>query len=56
VNSAAAKSGAGEELYNLAADPGETKNLAAEKPDLLADMKRRLAEVSARDKESVATD
>ncbi|KAF0178139.1 MAG: Sulfatase [Limisphaerales bacterium] len=45
-----------EELFNLATDPGETKNLAAEKPEVLADMKRRLAEVSARDKDAVAKD
>jgi choline-sulfatase len=32
------------ELYDLAKDPGETRNLAAERPAELADMKRRLAE------------
>lgn len=51
-----AKQPPAEELFNLAADPGETKNLAREKPDVLADLKRRLAEVSARDKDAVAKD
>jgi arylsulfatase A-like enzyme len=45
-----------EELFNLASDPGETKNLAAEKPDVLADLKQRLATISARDKDAVAND
>lgn len=44
------------ELFDLASDLGETKNLAAEKPDLLAEMKQRLAEISARDKDAVAND
>lgn len=48
-----AKQPAGEELFNLAADPGETRNLAAEKPDVLADMKQRLADISARDREAM---
>ncbi|MBM3830424.1 MAG: arylsulfatase [Verrucomicrobia bacterium] len=43
-----------EELFNLAADPGEKQNLAAEKPDVLAEMRRRLAEISARDKDTLA--
>jgi arylsulfatase A-like enzyme len=43
-----------EQLFNLAADPGETKNLAAEKPDVLAEMKRRLAAVAARDRDALA--
>lgn len=51
-----AKQPPAEELFNLAVDPGETKNLAAEKPDVLADMKQRLAVVSARDKDAVAND
>lgn len=51
-----AKAAGSEELFNLATDPGETKNLAAEKPDVLADMKRRLAEISSRDRDAVAKD
>lgn len=51
-----AKQPPAEELFHLATDPGETKNLAAEKPDVLAEMKRRLAEISARDKDAVAND
>ena len=31
------------ELYNLAQDPGETKNLAAERPDEVTAMRKRLA-------------
>jgi hypothetical protein len=34
-------------LYDLAADPGETRDLAAERPADLARMQARLAEVSA---------
>jgi len=45
-----------EELFNLASDPGETKNLAAEKPEMLAEMKRRLDGISARDRDAVAKD
>ena len=30
------------ELYNLSADPGETKDLAASRPDLIADFEQRL--------------
>ena len=33
------------ELYNLADDIGETKNLAAEKPELVAEMKALLAKL-----------
>jgi len=51
-----AKQPPAEELFNLAADPGEAKNLAAEKPDVLAEMKRRLTEISARDKDALAND
>lgn len=51
-----AKQPPAEELYHLAADPGEKQNLAAEKPDVLAEMKRRLAEISVRDKDAVAND
>jgi arylsulfatase A-like enzyme len=46
----------GEELFNLAADLGETKNLATERPDLLADLKRRLADISRSDRDAVAND
>ena len=44
------------ELFDLATDLSETKNLAAEKPDMLAEMKQRLAEISALDKDAVAND
>jgi arylsulfatase A-like enzyme len=45
-----------DELFNLADDPAESKNLAASQPAMLAQMKERLAAVSARDKDSVAND
>jgi len=45
-----------EELFNLATDPAESRNLAAERPDMLAEMKRRLAEISARDRDAIAKD
>jgi arylsulfatase A-like enzyme len=44
------------ELFDLASDLGETKNLAAEEPEVLTEMKQRLAEISARDKDAVAND
>ena len=47
---------AAERLFNLAADPGETRNLAAEKPELLAEMKARLEKIAASDKDSVVKD
>jgi arylsulfatase A-like enzyme len=34
-------------LFDLEADPGEQKNLAAGRPDLLEDMRRRLREIDA---------
>ena len=39
------------ELYNLASDVGETKNLAAEQPDVLAKLK---SAVEAWDKDNIA--
>jgi len=45
-----------EQLFNLANDLGETKNLAGDKPDVVAELKRRLAEISARDNDAVAKD
>jgi arylsulfatase A-like enzyme len=45
-----------EELFNLAADLGETQNLASQKPDVLAAMKQRLAEIARRDRDAVAND
>jgi arylsulfatase A-like enzyme len=45
-----------QELFHLAADLGETKNLAAERPEMLAEMLKRLAEISARDKDAVPND
>ncbi len=50
------KKGPTEELFDLAADPGETKNLAAEQSAVLAELKRRLDEVSARDLDAVVRD
>jgi len=47
---------AGEELFNLASDPSEAKNLAAENPEVLTEMKRRLEEISAADRDAVAKD
>ncbi|MDP3070326.1 MAG: sulfatase-like hydrolase/transferase [Opitutaceae bacterium] len=45
-----------EELFNLAADPAETQNLAATQPEMLAQMRARLAAVAARDRDSVVKD
>ena len=39
-----------EELFNLATDLSESKNLAAEKPDIVADLKHRLAQIASRDR------
>jgi hypothetical protein len=33
------------QLYDLARDPGETRNLCAEQPERVAELRRRLAEV-----------
>lgn len=44
------------ELFNLAADPAESKNLASEQPSKLAEMQQRLADISARDRDAVAND
>jgi arylsulfatase A-like enzyme len=44
------------ELFNLATDLGETKNLAQEMPEKVAEMKQRLAEISRRDRDAVAND
>ncbi len=56
VTKASGKQGPTEELYDLATDLGEAKNVAAERPEVLADLKQRLTEVSARDRDAVATD
>lgn len=48
--------GVGEELFNLIQDPSETKNLAADKPEILAEMKQRLKDISARDKDALPND
>ena len=45
-----------EELFNLADDLSESKNLAAERPEKVAEMKQRLAEISRRDRDAVAKD
>jgi arylsulfatase A-like enzyme len=44
------------ELYNLANDLGEANNLAAKQPEMVAQMKQRLAEISRADKDAVAND
>jgi arylsulfatase A-like enzyme len=49
---AAAKS----ELFDLAADPNETTNLAGKHPEKVADLQRKLADVSRADRDSVARD
>jgi arylsulfatase A-like enzyme len=56
VTKSSGKKGPTEELFDMAADPSETRNLAAEQPGVLAEMKRRLDEVSARDGDSVVKD
>ena len=43
-----------EELFNLKSDPAESRNLAMEKPDILAELKRELADVSSRDRDAIA--
>lgn len=45
-----------EELFNLHSDLGETKNLAAEMPDVLLAMRQRLADISHRDRDALAND
>ena len=50
------KKAADEELFNLADDPAESKNLATAQPAVLAQMKERLAAISARNKDAVAND
>jgi arylsulfatase A-like enzyme len=44
------------ELFNLASDPGESKNLADKQPEKLAEMQQRLADISACDRDAVAND
>lgn len=41
-----------DELYNLASDPGEQTNVAAQHPDVLAKLKAQLADISAADQKS----
>jgi arylsulfatase A-like enzyme len=51
------KSAAGqEELFNLADDFGESKNLAASSPQKLAEMKQVLAEAARRDRDALPND
>ena len=50
------KKAADEDLFNLADDPAESKNLAASQPAVLSQMKERLAAISTRDKDAVAND
>ena len=44
------------ELYDLANDPYETKNLAASMPEKVAALRAKLAEVSAADQDALAND
>ena len=44
------------ELFNLASDPSESKNLADAMPQQLAELKQRLAAISSRDRDAVARD
>ncbi|MGV3757311.1 MAG: sulfatase-like hydrolase/transferase [Verrucomicrobiota bacterium] len=53
ITKAEGKKEAKEELFNLAEDIGESKNLAAEKPEILADLKRKLDLISKNDNDSV---
>jgi len=53
ITKAEGKKEAKEELFNLAEDIGESKNLATQKPEILADLKRRLDLVSKSDNDSV---
>ncbi|HWC89668.1 MAG TPA: N-acetylgalactosamine-6-sulfatase, partial [Pirellulales bacterium] len=39
------------ELYNLADDIGEQHDLAAERPELVADLTRQMKDLAARDNE-----
>ena len=56
ISANSGKRAVSEELFDLAADPAESKNLALERPDVLAEMKGRLAEIAARDRDSIARD
>ncbi|HEX5103601.1 MAG TPA: sulfatase, partial [Pirellulaceae bacterium] len=44
------------ELFDLASDPNETTDLAAKMPDKVAQLKAKLAELAARDRDAVAKD
>jgi arylsulfatase I/J len=44
------------QLFNLAADPGEAKDLAAEQPERVEELKRLLAEAAARDDDALPKD
>jgi arylsulfatase I/J len=44
------------ELYDILADPNETKNVAGQQPDQLAAMKERLADAAKADRDAVAKD
>ena len=45
-----------DQRFHLADDLGETKNPVGDRPDVVAELKRRLAEISARDNDAVAKD
>jgi arylsulfatase A-like enzyme len=44
------------ELFNLADDPGETTNLAAERPGIVTEFQKSLAKIAAADRDAVAKD
>jgi arylsulfatase A-like enzyme len=44
------------ELFNLAADPNETTDLAASQPEKVAELRQKLEEFSMRDRDAVAND
>ncbi|MBX7211886.1 MAG: sulfatase-like hydrolase/transferase [Verrucomicrobiaceae bacterium] len=50
------KKGATAELFDLAADPSESRNLATSQPDQLAQMTRLMEQAATRDKDAVADD
>jgi arylsulfatase A-like enzyme len=44
------------ELFNLAADPNETNDLAAQRPEQVAELRSRLAAMAKADRDSLARD
>jgi arylsulfatase A-like enzyme len=44
------------ELYNLAADPAESRNLAVQQPERVVELRKKLTEQAARDDDALAKD